>query len=233
MPAISIAKGQKISQQDNYAANFGIVLRSSAIFYYRYGQNCKTTLSFMDYWRVKNNLDITIVASVRGLDGTLLLREQLSFDSGTVCNYRPRPNDAEAFEGSIEIEAFGITNLRIPYAAVMAIYESPASVSMVHSYGRVYSAHEIEEERIIAAGEESCWTLRDTASVRSFAVFHNGANEQPAQQVTLKIRRGRDNDVRAAIIPLPAMAPFATQIIRPADYVNDLAGFLWRCPGRC
>ena len=46
---------------------------------------------------------------------------------------------------SIEVEAFSNENLKIPYAAVMAIYETEKSISMVHSYSRNHSL--IEESK--------------------------------------------------------------------------------------
>ena len=58
----------------------------------------------------------------------------------------------------------------------MSIYESKNSISMVHSYSRIYSQHEIEDNRTISLGEESCWTIRDSINISSFAIVHNGAN---------------------------------------------------------
>ena len=38
-------------------------------------------------------------------------------------------------------------NLEIPFAAMLVIYDSEVSVSMVHGYTRTYSTHEVEEEK--------------------------------------------------------------------------------------
>lgn len=177
---IMMMEQKLISQRNTFSENFGSVLRSSAIFYYKYSSKFKTTLSFMNYWLTKRNLDVTVIASLREMNGKLLRREPISFGQGTVVNYRPLLNDRPFFEGSIEIEVFSNKNLFIPYAAVMAIYESQKGISMVHSYSRTYYPHEIEEDRIITKGEESCWTLRDTNKSRSFCVLHNGGNSQKA-----------------------------------------------------
>ena len=67
--------------------------------------------------------------------------------------------------GSVELKALANEDIRIPYAAFMAIYETDQSISMVHSYSRSYSVWEIEEERTITDGHEGCWTLRDTADI--------------------------------------------------------------------
>ena len=45
-----------INQDDNYAAKFGAIFRSSAIFFKP--KNIKTTISFSNYWKFKNGLDV-------------------------------------------------------------------------------------------------------------------------------------------------------------------------------
>lgn len=163
-----------ISQADNYAGNFGDVLRSSAVFWVKNDNTIKTTVSFCNYWKFKNFLDVKVVLNVRNLNGRLLNKIPVDFEKSEICNYQPDEN----FEGSIEVEVFSIKNMRIPYAAIMAVYECAESISMVHSYARIYSSHEIEENRTITVGEESCWTLRDSADLTSFCIIHNGANTQ-------------------------------------------------------
>src|SRR5262245_26779286 len=125
----------KISQADNFAGNFGEVLRSSAIFYYRRAADFQTVISFMDYWKAKRGLDVAVIASTRDLAGNLLRRERLGFDRGTVINYQPDLPD-DAIEGSVEIEVFATRNMVIPYSAIMAVYRGRSSLSMVHSYAR-------------------------------------------------------------------------------------------------
>ena len=49
-----------ISQKDNFASNFGFVYRSSAIFYYTVSEGERTTISFMNYWRPKRNLEVYV-----------------------------------------------------------------------------------------------------------------------------------------------------------------------------
>ena len=85
------------------------------------------------------------------------------------------------------MEAFSQVDLRIPYAAVMGIYETKQSVSMVHSYSRTYSHWELEEGRTISDGHEGCWTLKDSEDVYSFAVIHNGSQPQVLQVVGLTV----------------------------------------------
>ncbi len=214
----------KVSFIDNVSGRHGEVLRSSAMFYYVHGPSIRTTISLLNYWPLKRSIEVHIVASVRRMDGTLVQRERITFDRGMVYNYCPAPSDA-FFEGSIEIEVFSIQNLVIPYAAVMAIYESSAGVSMVHSYGRAYSRHEVEEGRTISIGSEGCWTLRDGGEYRSFCVAHNGGAAAPAQEAVLEILNAR-GESRVAAVALPELKPYASVKLYPEQHVQGLAEFL-------
>ncbi|MEP6672661.1 MAG: hypothetical protein ABJF10_26085 [Chthoniobacter sp.] len=221
---------EKISQKSNYAGDFGVVLRSSALFYYRNKKaSFSTTFSFLNYWKQKRDLQVAIIASLRDMTGRLFRREELKFGDGEVLNYRPCGTD-EDFEGSVEIEIFSTQNLVIPYAAVMAIYETPKGVSIVHSYGRAYSTHEIEEGRTITQGEEACWTLRDDSATRSFGVFHNGHHQCESQVVQLHVRNAA-NEARDTKITLPALMPYQTVKIVPAEHIPDLVDWLDGKPG--
>ena len=85
-----------INQDDNHNANFGEVLRSSAIFWVKNDDEITTTISFSNYWKFKNNNDVYVLANLRKLDGTLIKRIKIDFQDRWVCNYCP-PNN---FEGS-------------------------------------------------------------------------------------------------------------------------------------
>jgi hypothetical protein len=209
-----------ISQRSNFAADFGTVLRASAIFYYKRSGDFLTTISLLHYWRLKRDISVAVVASVRDMTGTLLKRELLKFENGAVINYRP-----DLDEGSVEIEAFGTESLMIPYAGVMGIYEKRGRISMVHSYGRTYSPHEVEEGRCLSRGEEGCWTIRDNDVTRSFCVFHNGGNFQATQTATLRLVR-RDGQRKVVPFAIPRLMPFQTVKLYPSDIVPDLRNWL-------
>jgi len=215
-----------ISQADNFAGSFGEVLRSSAIFWVKNSKQLKTTISFSNYWKFKNSTDVYILLNLRKLNGDLVARKVIDFEAKAVCNFSP-PID---FEGSVEVEAFSNKNMRIPYAAIMAVYESTDSISMVHSYARAYSQHEIEDGRTISVGEESCWTLRDTDDLSSFAVIHNGPTNQTEQLVDIAIRNSEGKEL-VHQFKLEALQPYQTKIIEPKNYFNNLTEWLDGKPG--
>ncbi len=224
----SVAPPQKlvISQSDNFAANFGEVLRSSAFFWAKSDQHVKSTICISNYWRYKNSLEVAVLVNLRTLSGRLINRIKIHFEDSEVYNYSP----PDAFEGSVEVETFSIRNMRIPYAAVMAVYECSDSISMVHSYARAYSNHEIEEKRTICVGEESCWTLLDTNSISSFCAFHNGTGYVPEQRVALRIRR-YDGIEKSVHFQLHSLSPYETVVIEPKSHFPGLIDWLAGRPG--
>mgnify|MGYP001315412078 CR=1 FL=1 len=224
-----MVKKTLISQKDHHAGNFGFVYRSSAIFYYTLSIKQKTTISFMNYWKPKRNLEVWIIASLRNMKGDLERREEILFADGQVINYRPEVPYLP-FEGSVEIEVFSSTNMRVPYSAIMAVYESDDSVSLVHSYSRVYSPHEVEEARTITTGEESGWTLRDDSKVRGFAVFHNGNIQQDQQEITMEITNSL-NETKVVHIDMPSLRAYETVKLYPSDYCPEIVEFLSGSPG--
>ena len=172
----------KISQSDNYAANFGYCLRSSSIFYVP-PKPVNTSIVVSNYWSFKNNLKIFLLVNWRTMSGDLLLRESVDFEGKNVATLSP----PDGFCGSCEVEAFSACDLRIPYSAIMGVYETKDAITMVHSYSRTYSQIEVEDGRTISDGHEGCWVLRDSDKIRSFAVIHNGSDIKSSQEMSMEI----------------------------------------------
>lgn len=203
-----------IDQQKNYSADFGSIFRSSAIFYKPRGVDC--TMSVSNYWAFKNSTEVGLLFSVRDCSGALVERRTLPFGDAEVLNIPVTSVD----EGSFELEAYAARNLRIPYAAVMAIYETPASATLVHSYGRNHALTELEEGSAIVVGRESCWTIRSAPTIRNCAVFHNGHMPVPAQHCTviLHTRAGVDHEFS---VPLQALHPWQTVVFDMDELCPD------------
>ena len=136
-----------IDQNKNFEGQFGPVFRSSAIFFIP--EDVNTTITVSNYWDFKNGLEVGLLFSIRDLDGNLIERREKYFDECLVIN----ENDWPISEGSVEVEVFGNKNLRIPYAAVMGIYETQTSITMVHSYGRNHNLIELEDGNFLTVVE--------------------------------------------------------------------------------
>lgn len=213
-----------INQETNYASEFGAVFRSSAIFYKP--KNIKTTVSFSNYWEFKNRIKVGIVITTRDIKGKLVSREEISFGESNVINYEILSID----EGALEIEAFSNVNLRIPYAAIMVVYESRNSVSMVHSYGRNHSLIEIEDENAIVEARESCWSLRLDEHTSSKAVFHNGHIALDAQDALFIVSRA-DGAEKNLSFKIPPIKKFETFIFDPEKIYPKIRDFLSNMEG--
>ncbi len=202
----------------------GYVFRSSGIFYFKKNSNMKTTISMLNYWKIKRDLNVTIVASLRKMDGSLVNRDVLTFSNSNVINYSPEVTD-DNFEGSIEIEALSIQHMVIPYAGIIAVYQTKYGISMVHTYGRTYSQHEIEENKVLAKAEESCYTALMNETDESFAIFHNGILSCPKQKLIVSIVNTKGQK-KEKIIELHELNPYETVKIRLKDHFPDLFNFL-------
>ncbi|MXN64425.1 hypothetical protein GR183_05875 [Stappia sp. GBMRC 2046] len=211
--------GRLIDQESNYAGDFGAAFRSSAIFYKPNG--VKTTISFSNYWYFKNSLEVGLVVSYRRMNGELVTRKEYRFTAGNVINIEV----SEIDEGSVEIEAFSSKNLKIPYAAIMCVYETENGVSMVHSYGRNHSLIELEDDRAITEARESCWTLRASPGIRNQAIFHNGHVALEAQ-TGLFVITSSDGTEEKIEFNIPSLAPFETLVFEAENIFPKLQDFL-------
>tara|TARA_B100000029_G_scaffold496962_1_gene563985 strand:- start:88 stop:1518 length:1431 start_codon:yes stop_codon:yes gene_type:complete len=208
----------------------GLVLRSSGIFYYKKNPNFKTTLTFLNYWKIKRELKVKLICSTRALDGSLILREEIKFTNSDVINYTPSISESN-FEGSVEIEIFGLEDLVIPYAAIMVIYESKFGISMTHTYGRTYSLHEIEDGNILPIGEETCChSLIPKKRGNSYLIFHNGGYVTPEQTVNLSLLNYAGKRITASF-QLETLNPYQTVKIDPRNYFENYDVFLDEKPG--
>jgi hypothetical protein len=203
-----------IDQNKNYNADYGFINRSSAIFYIL-NKKIKTNVSILNYWKIKNNVDVVLLITYRELDGSIRKREIFNFNDKNVINIKKFPFT----EGSIEIEAFGKQNLKIPYAAVMCVYENKNSISQIHSYTRNHSLIEIENKEALTNVVESCWTTGVINNKTKYIlIFHNGHSEIKKQEAELVLTNtaGKDKSIK---IKLNKIKKFETIKI---DYSKQL-----------
>ena len=171
------------SLADNLSANFGLVTRSSSIFWIP-PSPIKSTISILNYFSIKNSLDVSASVTWRSLDGSFIVKVILNLNTPMLVL---PPDSLLEHGGSCEFEAFCQDNLRIPYTAAMVIYESERSIAMTHSYSRSLNAGEFDKSNPYFDGAEGCWTIKDTANITSFAIFHNGPDPNSSNEFILEI----------------------------------------------
>ncbi len=192
---------------------------SSSTFWFENNKNIKTTISFLNYWKLKNNLEVNIHASTFSMQGKLLEKKQIKFSNGLVKNFVPL--NGKQGNGSVEIKITSKNNLRIPYAAIVALYKTKFGITGLHSYSRVY----YEKGENFSKGVEGSWTIRDTNKVSSFCIFHNGNLPQPAQSIKVQLQNKKDEIIKFKI-RLKKINPYGTVKLRLKDYVPNLIDFL-------
>jgi len=190
-----------IDQEKNFRAEFGPIFRSSGIFYLP--KNIKTTISVTNYWKFKNNKNVSLLITERSMDGGLAQRREINFLKSNVINI----SNFIIKEGSVEIEAYANSNIRIPYAAVMIVYDASNSISMVHTYGRNHSLIELEDKNSITKGRESCWTIKP--KFKNSAIFHNGHLMVKNQTAKLILTNTKNKD-KIFTFKIPKLNPYQT-----------------------
>ena len=196
-----MSKEFHINQEKNFKAEFGPIFRSSGIFYLP--KNVKTTISVTNYWKFKNNKSVSLLISERNMKGKLIKRKVINFLNSNVINI----SNFSIKEGSVEVEAYANSNIRIPYAAVMVVYDASNSISMVHTYGRNHSLIELEDKNSITRGRESCWTIKP--KFKNTAIFHNG-HLKVKEQVAKIILTNFKNKDKIFNFKIPNLDPFET-----------------------
>jgi len=117
--------------------------RSSAVFPVRLRPGANLILSFLNYFKFKNNV-ISIVANIRiyGTDGTLDFFSSYRITDNTYAYSIRSLIGRDIFDGAVEIEFISIDNLRIPFPAVLGFYTAGDHYSAVHSAGRIKASSE-------------------------------------------------------------------------------------------
>ena len=191
-----------LSQRRNYSNDHGLVFRSSATFYVLSTDKINTIISCMNYFKFKNNIDVSYVVSIRNMNGELRERLSGNFENTAVENFDIL-NLIGNFEGSLEIEFFSCKELKIPFSAVIGYYKTSSTITAVHTYGRNYNAYEQEVGYPPTRSFESNFTLRDNRSVRSFFVLHNGPREVDSQELdfVFKNHKGLVKTIKYSKVP--------------------------------
>ena len=150
--------------RENISQDFGHVDRSSAIFWVA-PLPTKTIISISNYFQYKNHIITDCKIRWRNYKGDCVKEEDINWEFSNVINLKPPLIIKEG--GSCEFESISSANLKLPYAAAMAIYETGSSISMVHSYSRSFNNSE-EDNMKGEYSSEGCWTLKDTNEIIYF-----------------------------------------------------------------
>ena len=208
---------------DNLNFKFGEVKRSSSLFWIA-EEKIKSIFSISNYWLYKNNVIVRVFATWRTKEGHELHKQEIDFSNVHVVNISPPSIDL--LGGSVEIETFSDKDLRIPYSAVVGVYQSDKNIAMVHSYTRILNENELDKnDKNEIGGSEGCWVLKDTEAITSFCVFHNGTKKISDFEAVITIKNFK-GDILKRKYKLELLNSYQTVCIKPKDLFDDLVTFL-------
>ncbi len=222
-------KGEEIvvesTEQSSLRGKRYFTVRSSALFYATSKEGMDTEVSFLNHFLLKRGIKKVIAfISFRDMSGKLWKRLTVTVQEPKVYSFRVSQYCGDHFEGSADVEFYSVENIFVPYSAVSVIYSCSESLCQMHSYTRIYNAHEAEEPHFIPTGEEAGWTIRDNeAGTESVAYIHNGREAHAtAIEIELVNAKGERQFVQ---LPVQKLAPFATVALVPSQHF-DVRNFL-------
>jgi len=123
--------------------SYNPTFKSSAIFFIILDKHINTKISFLNYWKIKNNnRDVSCQITVRTKSGQKILRKFFKVKFNTyqisIKDLLKRNLKVSKFIGSIEIELYSSFDLKYSVPAIDAIYETRQGISLVHSNQRIF-----------------------------------------------------------------------------------------------
>lgn len=197
------------------------VQRSSALFYFRVSETLDTELHFLNYWRLKRNIEeLKFSITVYDMQGSrLFIEDDIKISNGAnLFSLRSllRSNLGDNYhgEGSFEFEIHCDENLFISYPAAVVRYKGSDWHTLAHSTQRIYAESSGDSEVLvnsIFSAEEGNQTIQSEPWFEPFFIIHNGLAEFIDEDMEVQIQ---SINQRIHTINLPRMhwAPRETKV---------------------
>jgi len=186
------------------------VNRASAVFpIYFVNKENDLFISFLNYWKIKNNNDkVILVFRIYNSSGQLKARQYYSSLKNNNCfSIRSVIKDLK-FQGMVDVEVISTENLRYPFPAITGIFKSKDYFSSVHSAGRIRGVDEPQTQHETL---ETNWTCKFEKNITPFFHYFNGPRyDKPDLKVALHSPEGRK--VREVFLNKKEYRPFESKI---------------------
>ena len=166
--------------QNKAAQKKAIFHSSSSVFMGVYSPNRQidTEVSLLNHFLLKRGIsDVVASFELRDLMGELVKSFKVAMNESRAYSVRLGDYVDTEFVGSIYVFFQSNENLAVPFCAVMCSIKAANSVCGVHTYGRRLESKELGTGLDLSSTVETGWVVKDSASVRSFAVLHGGQFE--------------------------------------------------------
>jgi hypothetical protein len=206
------------------------VLRSSALFHFRVGETLDTELHFLNYWRLKRNIEkLRFSITVYDMQGSrLFIEDDIKILNGANVFslhslLRSNLRDNYPVEGSFEFEIHGEENLFVSYPAAVVRYKGPDWHTLAHSTQRIYAESSADSEEIVHSAfraEEGNQTIHSEPWFEPFFIIHNGPAEFIDEYMEVQIQ-SINQRIRTFSFPRMNWAPRETKVF----WLRDLCDY--------
>ena len=217
--------------------NYLPAFRASAIFYAVVDQDRTTHVSFLNYWREKNdNASVGALLSLRDSDGTLRARSFFPVDQMAYqIDVRDLMANAEdvtvPFTGTIEVELHSSEDLKFAFPALLVFYETPRGISYVHTNQRIYNDLQDRRRGDPFNPDQTGFDVSCKDGASPFVFVANGS--EPVSDAVAKLNiydsDGREMESEITLGDLPAFAARRLEIAEidgVRQFLGDGVGFL-------
>ncbi len=208
------------------------VFRASAIFFVLVSKHIDTLISFMNYWKEKNDNDqVSAMVTLRDGNGQKIYREFFPIKS-FVYQFSVRELIQPLLDlmGSIEIELFSSQDLKYSFPAIEAFYESPDGVSFVHSNQRVFGDIEDMDRGIKLNDWQTGFDIYANNQQSGYITVINGQRAVPNAKIEFLVFNSA-GEVLKDTISLGNLPAYASRMVLikdipdAEDFLKDEVGF--------
>ena len=184
----------------------------------------KQEFLFLNHFLIKRGIkEVKTEIILRDFSGKVVDKFQLNIKGPKVYSFDPCKNIKKDFVGSVFIFFKSKVNLVVPFSAVVCVIKCKKSICSLHTYGRILEKNELGGNLDFDETFETGWTLRDSKSIESFAVMHNGAKNVELE-ITLTLQNFQNKIKKFK--KKSSLKKYGTLFIRPRDYFSEISTFL-------
>jgi hypothetical protein len=211
--------------------------KASSMFPILCGNGMSATISFMNYWKFKNEIEsISCVATIRSAEGETLKRVYFPVDQPVHSLRFPElVGDFliadGSFLGSCEVEFFAVEDLKFPYPAVSIFYETAKGVSAVHTASRVFHSIGDMDKRLMTDIQESGFDIHSDDDRTPFICFTNGPRPVAESKMVFTAFNAQGKEM-VIELPTEALRPYQTLFVFPEEH-QEMREFLHGNVGFC
>lgn len=211
--------------------------KSSAMFPVMCGAGISVTLSFLNYWKHKNEIqNVSCLITLRRQNGDIIKRSYFRVEQDV---YSLKLLDLLAefldengmFVGSCELEYHSIEDLKYPYPAVTLFYETLKGISAVHAASRVFQSTQDMDLRLMQDVDESGFDIYSNEILTPFLCFTNGPRLVKKAKILFRAFNSLGEE-KTIETQFDSLKPYETVFFFPGER-SDLDQFLKDKVGFC